>query len=364
MPTWGELLTELGALQAQAAKSTVPGVPGGPSPFDQLRRKYLAALHDKTKRAVIVYATGWLENVDVPNTGALSVTLSDVQAFMEAVSNINERELDLILTSPGGSAEAADAVMGYLRTRFDHIRCFVPVAAMSAATMMALSCDEIVMADHSQLGPIDPQFTILTPEGPRAAPGQAILDQFEMAKLECRDPSNIGAWLPLLRALLPGLLAQCRSQRELAEEFVWQNLARYMLAHKGASAEQEAKRVAGWFADHGRFKSHGRRVSRQDAQDLGLDVTPLEADDDLQDLVLSVHHAVRHTFAGTGTSKLVENHHGRAHIEMVQRVIVQGPMSPTAQPLVPVPGMPPGGGGAVAPRAERRQQERATRKRK
>ena len=30
-----------------------------------------------------------------------------------------------------------------------------------------------------------------------------------MAKAECQDPRNIGAWLPLLRSLLPGLIAQC-----------------------------------------------------------------------------------------------------------------------------------------------------------
>jgi ClpP class serine protease len=64
---------------------------------------------------------------------------------MEAVSNVEEREVDLILHSPGGSAEAAESIVEYLRTRFDRVRVIVPVAAMSAATMMALSADEIVM---------------------------------------------------------------------------------------------------------------------------------------------------------------------------------------------------------------------------
>lgn len=103
---------------------------------------------------------------------------------MEAVSNVSERKLDLILTSPGGSPEAAESIMDYLRSRFDHIRAVVPVAAMSAATMMALACDEILMGTHSQLGPIDPQLTVVTPEGPRSSPAQAILDQFGRAYIE------------------------------------------------------------------------------------------------------------------------------------------------------------------------------------
>src|SRR5690606_32738378 len=132
---------------------------------------------------------------------ALSVNPGDMHGFMETCSNISEKKLDLILSSPGGSPEAAESIMGYLRTRFEHIRVIIPVAAMSAATMMSLAADEIVMASHSQLGPIDPQFTIFTPEGPRSAPGQAIIDQFEMAKEQCKDPANIAAWLPMLRGL-------------------------------------------------------------------------------------------------------------------------------------------------------------------
>ena len=238
---------------------------------------------------------------------------------MEAVSNISGEGLDLILTSPGGSPEAAEAIMWYLRSRFDHIRAVVPIAAMSAATMMSLACDEILMGTHSQLGPIDPQLTLLTPEGPRSAPAQAILDQFQMAKEECRDPRNIGAWLPLLRSLLPGLIAQCIHSREQAERFVAEQLEAHMLE----GDPDKAKAVAAWFADFSHFKSHGRPVTIHDALRLGLNVTRLEDNQELQDLVLSVHHAVRHTFNNTGTTKLIENHHGRAYLEMMGQVVVQ-----------------------------------------
>jgi hypothetical protein len=65
--------------------------------------------------------------------------------------------------------------------------------------MLALAGDEVVMGAHSQLGPIDPQITIPTTEGPRTASAQAIRDQFEMAKKECADPQLMSAWLPILR---------------------------------------------------------------------------------------------------------------------------------------------------------------------
>jgi hypothetical protein len=183
VPTWGQQLKEL---QELAVAHPNPG-PGEPSIVDILRRKYMKALADRTGRAVIVYETAFLE-ARPHDPAVISVHLSDMAGFMEAVSNVTERELDLFLHSPGGSAEAAESIVEYLRTRFDHIRVIVPVAAMSAATMMALAADEIVMGAHSQLGPIDPQFTVNTPEGPRSAPGQAIIDQFALAKLECKTP--------------------------------------------------------------------------------------------------------------------------------------------------------------------------------
>lgn len=344
MPTWGEQLQELRKLKEEEARRSPTA--NEPSPNDKLRRRYLKALHAYTGRAVIFYGTCWLENRPGLSGDSLSLKLGDKQGFMEAVSNIAENTLDLVITSPGGSPEAAESIMAYLRTRFEHIRAVVPVAAMSAATMMALACDEILMATHSDLGPIDPQLTIVTPEGPRSSPAQAIIDQFMMAKQECQDPRNIGAWLPLLRSLMPGLLAQCHHSREQAERFVSEQLAAHMLRDNPDKAED----VAAWFANFSYFKSHNRPVTIEDAIGQGLNVTRLEDDQQLQDLVLSVHHAVRHTFNDTGTTKLIENHHGRAYLEIAQPFLVEQRQGPPTPPEAAAP--------SKLNRQQRRQAER------
>jgi len=234
---------------------------------------------------------------------------------------------------------------------------------MSAATMMALACDEIVMGTHSQLGPIDPQLTIMTPEGPRSAPGQAIIDQFERAKRECQDPANIAGWLPILRGYGPGLLAICDNQRELAEEFAAQNLEAHMF--KGApDARQKAEAAAKWFANFSAFRSHGRRVSRDDARAQEIRVSNLEEDDALQDAMLSVNHAFNHTLAGTQVFKIIENHHGRAYIKQkgAQLVLQQigGPHGIPGQPVLPgsVPAALPQPATGRDARAARRREQR------
>ena len=66
-------------------------------------------------------------------------------------------------------------------------------------------------------------------------------------------------------------------------------------------------------------------------------VRDLEKDQTLQDLVLSVHHATMHTFAGTGAVKIVENHLGRAFVKVAQVIQVQVPAIKPLGPTTPSP---------------------------
>src|SRR5260370_36612874 len=138
MPTWGQILEERNALAAQ-------GVQPGEACF-ALCKKYLRALADKTQRATILYATKWTQPLQ-PGTPPELVSISeeDLQGTMEVIHGLSGPDLDIILHSPGGSPVAAEAVVIYLRSKFKHIRVIVPQAAMSAATMLACSADEIIL---------------------------------------------------------------------------------------------------------------------------------------------------------------------------------------------------------------------------
>jgi polysaccharide deacetylase 2 family uncharacterized protein YibQ len=49
----------------------------------------------------------------------------------------------------------------------------------------------------------------------------------------------------------------------------------------------------------------------------------LESDDDLQDAVLSVHHAFVITLANTPAAKIIENHMGAAFVKNVPQGVLQ-----------------------------------------
>jgi len=67
------------------------------------------------------------------------------------------RHLDLVLRSPGGCVCCAYVIARELRRRFERVGAFVPLATKSAATLIALAADELVLGDLGELGPLDAQ---------------------------------------------------------------------------------------------------------------------------------------------------------------------------------------------------------------
>jgi hypothetical protein len=316
LPTWGELLKELKEVQEHIKP-----------PFDFVRRKYLSKLHEKTGRDVILYASKWTSPGSSP--GEVTITEEDLQGLMEVIHGLTGPSLDLIIHSPGGSAEVTEALVAYIRTKFTDVRAIVPQSALSAATMLACSANKIVMGKHSFLGPIDPQFIIETRTGVQRVPAQAILDQFDKAKVECQDPKNLGHWLPILEQYGPALLVQCENALELSRTLLAEWLERYMF--KGdPEAFEKAKGIADYLSNHKEFKSHGKHISRDILKAKGLKIEDLETDQELQDLVLSVFHATTHTFTGTGAVKIIENHNGKAFIKAQQTVSIEVPVRPAS----------------------------------
>ncbi len=330
MPNWGAILNELQKLSENLAKKTPPSKK---SPFDIIRRKYLRNLNKYTKRNTILYASKWTQGGNIPQE-VLMINEEDIQGFMTVISGMKGDELDIILHSPGGSPSATEALVEYLRSKFNYIRIIIPYAAMSAGTMLACCADDIVMGKHSFIGPTDPQITFQVGNMRRSNPAFAILDQFKMAKDECKDdPKNIGVWIPIIQNYGPALLVECQNAIDLSKILVKKWLKNYMFKEEGDKAEKIATDISNILSDHSEFKSHGRHIGIEKAREYGLKIQSLEDDQIFQDLVLSVFHATTHTFGATAASKIIENHLGNAFIKSSRQIVI-----PTTK--MPIPAIP------------------------
>jgi ClpP class serine protease len=87
------------------------------------------------------------------------IDINDSEEILRAIQMTDaEVPLDMVLHTPGGLVLAALQVARALGTHKAKVTVFVPHYAMSGGTLIALAADEIVMCEHSVLGPIDPQL--------------------------------------------------------------------------------------------------------------------------------------------------------------------------------------------------------------
>jgi ClpP class serine protease len=87
------------------------------------------------------------------------IDINDSEEVLRAVQMTDDDvPLDLVLHTPGGLVLAALQIARAIRDHKAKVTVFVPHYAMSGGTLIAIAADEIVMCDHSVLGPIDPQL--------------------------------------------------------------------------------------------------------------------------------------------------------------------------------------------------------------
>lgn len=298
MPNWHQLLSEI----------KISG-----STYDITRRKYLKQLHELTGRNIILYYSGWLQKRGLPGT---DVNDADKTGFMTTIDGLDKSKgLDLFLHTPGGETAATESLVDYIRSMFGtNIRAIIPQLALSAGTMIACACREIVLGKQSSLGPIDPQF--------RGLPAHGIVEEFTRAHEEItRDGSKLAVWRPIIEKYHPTLVGECEKAIEWATEMVTERLLTGMFKDED-NVKDKIDSIVEELGDHALTKSHARHLSLDKCKEIGLKITALEDDDALQNAVLSVHHACIHTLSSTDAYKIIENHDGIAFIQMTPRVIM------------------------------------------
>ena len=295
MASWGNLLCELRE-RRDVSGNILPALN-----HDQLREKYLALLHKKTGRAIIAYYSGWLAGKGGVDYG---IDDSDLTGFMQCLCGVDcSKGLDLILHTPGGRPTAAEGIVNYIHEKFDDdIRVIVPQMAMSAGTMLACASKEILMGKQSCLGPIDPQYSGVS--------AYNILNEFQHAKLDLQsNPKSESYWKIQLNRYPWAFFYAVSDGVELSSVLVAEWLAKYMFkGDAAANIQGKISSIVSRLNDNN--KSHARHFGVSVCEDLGLKIKRIEEDNELQDCILSVHHAFTITFDQTPIKKIVENHLG------------------------------------------------------
>jgi ClpP class serine protease len=127
--------------------------------LDAMRTRKIARLESERKSRVIllVHRQETMRLLGFPVMRYIDV--NDSEDVLRAIHMTDDDvPLDIVLHTPGGLVLAALQIARAIGEHKGKVTVFVPHYAMSGGTLIALAADEIVMARHAVLGPVDPQL--------------------------------------------------------------------------------------------------------------------------------------------------------------------------------------------------------------
>lgn len=235
------------------------------------------------KRPAVCY----ISNVINSNiTQSISLDRSDDTPFLEMIRNVpvEQKDIDIILVTPGGSAETADFLVKQIRSRFDNVAFILPYMAMSAGTIFCMSGDELIMDESAFFGPIDPQ---VPSKNGRYVPAQSI--NTLIADIQHRGQEKLKRgeqpdWtdIQILRNLDAKEIGNAINASKLSSDLVSNYLKNYKFkkwnVHSNGSPvtdsdrDKRASEIANQLCDHSLWLSHSSRITR----DMALDICHLQ----------------------------------------------------------------------------------------
>ena len=237
----------------------------------QTRTALYSRIEALRRRTLIVYATS-------PRLGAGGKMSSDaIPEICEQIATLpaDSRSVDLLIVSGGGDPMVAWRTISMMREKVDDISVLVPYTAYSAATLLALGADEIIMHPFANLGPIDPQLDV-----PRkgkdgnteivhfGAEDMEGFLEFARSKVGLSDQANMLEVFKLFCAEagpIPIGIATRSSQLSV-------QLGIKLLQNRKHMGKDDRKAKAIVDRLNKKYFNHGYALSRKEAKDIGLKV--------------------------------------------------------------------------------------------
>ncbi len=240
------------------------------------RKKLIEELQTKRGgRLCIAYVTSTRPQLEIQIADDVLRLLYD---HLEKGAEAAKKGVDLFLHSNGGSGTVPWRVVSLIREYTDKFAVLVPHRAFSAATLIALGADEIVMHKMGCLGPIDPSVANLfnpphpqNPGMPLAISVEDVSAYFKMISEELgisHEDELIQAVLALTEKVHPLALGNVQRSHNQARMMARKLLKRHMPTE---ADEHEITKIIDTLKSNLFF--HGHPINRDEAkQDLKLKV--------------------------------------------------------------------------------------------
>jgi hypothetical protein len=242
------------------------------------RHKAIEALENHRGSRVIAYLTA---DRGVASTQITEDVLRVIYDHVRAIGRVEK--LDLLLYSRGGDAMLPWPLVTTLRQFCDELGVLIPFRAHSAATLISLGADEIVMTPVGQLTPIEPTVKMpFSPPDP-VNPGQKlginvedVATYFDFVRDRAgitSDEGRISALSALTGEVHPVALGNLERSHQLAR----MQGEKLLELHLDPGTERERiQRIVDSLVV--RLWAHEYKIGREEARELGLPVLTASSD--------------------------------------------------------------------------------------
>ena len=259
------------------------------------RKRLIQSIQEKRNSQVVVYCTGDRAPGLVASIAETAVRpLYDHLLAVEKRLGLSEKieKIDLFLYSRGGDVSVPWRIVSMIREFCEEFSVLVPYRAQSAATMICLGADEIVMGRKAELGPIDPTLMgMLNRIGDTGADGA----------LQSISTEDVSAYVSFMRerANINDQVALAQVVSQLSDQVTPLTLggvyrthshirlvARKLLtSHRVRLDEEKISGIVAALTE--KIYSHGHGIARAEAADLGLRVAIRDVE--LEDLMWQLY---------------------------------------------------------------------------
>lgn len=205
-----------------------------------------------------------------------------IAPFADAIDDVSrDAALDLMLTSIGGDGETAFRMASMCHAGREDFRIIVADMAASAATLLSLAAETIVMSDTSALGPIDPQ--VLMKSRREYIPAKDIVAIVEdLDERTRRNPQAFELYASLLADVDAIIYQTAKAAIQRTEELVPELLQ----LQQSPPSSNTITAITQQLQSHA---LHSATIGHQQASQLGLPVLYMSPQSDSWDLLWRLH---------------------------------------------------------------------------
>ena len=270
---------------------TEPGESLGPLPQPQqtpVFRATQAARYQRQEAIKEIEAAIGHRVICYVATAEAYLTRSDVLFFADLVHDLEpDDDVHFMIAANGGDVDAAFRVARLLRQAVPNgqLTAVIPSSATSAATLLAVGTDRILMSDTSELSPVDPLVHVPSRAGGMVRqPALAYLTAFEEAldHASNEDDPQQDVWASIVHDFDQAALTVCRQAIQRTHDYA-DTLLRDGMFRQGGAAVSGATwtQVTSNLMSRSRFSGHGAVITHKEAKTMGLEVDYLPRTDDL-----------------------------------------------------------------------------------